>query len=51
MNKEEMLKQKMIICTNCGWEIARSNVWISPICDDCAMDKDLEQQREREKVR
>jgi hypothetical protein len=46
MNKENMLKQKMIICTHCGWEIARSDVWLEPICDDCAMDKMIEREKE-----
>ena len=51
MNKEQLLKQPMVVCKSCGWEIARSAVWIKPICDDCALDMDIEQQREREGTR
>lgn len=51
MNKEELLKLPMIVCNNCGWEIGRAQIWNEPICDDCAMDKDIEQQREREGAR
>ena len=47
MNKQEMLKQPMVVCTHCGWEIARSAVWIEPFCDDCAMDKMIEHNREQ----
>lgn len=48
MNKAELLNQPMVVCTSCGWEIMRSSVWIEPICDDCGMDKDIEQEIERE---
>lgn len=47
MNKEELLKQPMVVCTFCGWEIARSAVWIEPVCDDCAMDKMIQHNREQ----
>lgn len=48
MNKEEMLKQKMIVCNYCGWEIARSNVWINPVCDDCSIDIAVEREKEKQ---
>jgi len=47
MNMEEMLKQPMIICKGCGWEMERSSVWIEPICDDCAMDGTIEHNKEQ----
>jgi len=47
MNKEEMLQQEMIICTECGWEIARGGEWISPICDDCSLDKAIQHDKEQ----
>jgi predicted RNA-binding Zn-ribbon protein involved in translation (DUF1610 family) len=48
MNKAELLSQPMVVCTGCGWEIGRGSIWNDPLCDDCGMDKDLEQQIERE---
>ena len=48
MNKAELLSQPMVVCAGCGWEIGRGSVWNDPICDDCGMDKDIEQQIERE---
>jgi lipopolysaccharide biosynthesis regulator YciM len=47
MNKEELLNLPMVVCAECGWEIIRS-IWNAPMCDDCAMNKDMEQQLERE---
>ncbi len=47
MNKEELLKQPMVVCTHCGWEIARSDVWLEPVCDDCAMDKMIQHNKEQ----
>jgi predicted RNA-binding Zn-ribbon protein involved in translation (DUF1610 family) len=47
MTKEDLLKQPMVVCTHCGWEIARSAVWIEPVCDDCAMDKMIQHNREQ----
>lgn len=36
----------MIICTYCGWEI-KGSVWIEPVCDDCAMDKMIQHNKEQ----
>jgi predicted Zn-ribbon and HTH transcriptional regulator len=47
MNKKELLAQPMVICKDCGWEIARSAVWIEPICDDCAMDGTIQHNKEQ----
>jgi hypothetical protein len=45
MNKEQLLRQPMVVCKFCGWEIMQSAVWIKPICEDC------EQLQEREGAR
>lgn len=47
MNKEELLKLPMIVCTECGWEIVRSDVWVEPICDDCAMNMTIKHDKEQ----
>ena len=47
MTKEE----GMIICKSCGWEIGRGGIWNEPICDDCALDKDIKQLQEIEGAR
>jgi hypothetical protein len=51
VNKEELLKQTMVICKDCGWEIGRGGIWHDPICDDCALDMDIKQLQEREGVK
>lgn len=48
MNKEELLTQPMVVCKSCGWEIMRSSVWFEPICDDCAMDSQIQHNYEQE---
>jgi predicted Zn-ribbon and HTH transcriptional regulator len=48
MNKEELLSQPMIVCKSCGWEIMRSAISFDPICDDCAMDSQIQYNYEQE---
>jgi predicted Zn-ribbon and HTH transcriptional regulator len=48
MNKEELLTQPMIVCKSCGWEIMRSAISFDPICDDCAMDSQIQHNYEQE---
>lgn len=47
MNKEELLTQSMVVCKSCGWEIARSSVWFEPVCDDCAMNSQIQHNYEQ----